>query len=439
MSQKFAVMIAYDDDPNVKRYSPDFQTQDEFAKGWQSALKKAHHTSGQKSVITCGCRGKGEKRLYVRALPNGDAFILVKAANTGIEHDPSCVFFSLDARHTGLKGYASGVVRITTEGDMAVRLGIGMTEKDPPEKSEVPPLPHVQRPEGGQASMTLLGLLSLLWTESGLNVWYPKMAGKRNDSLVRYRLLETAKQIRTGRACIGDHLFIGVPDPKQPVAQSQIQRLSSQAMSDKRLMLLSVLPRYDAEKHEKPLKFLPLRNFGGLPLIFFNSEGHWDSVKKRFSSEYAAWKSGAKIVVFALTSPAAVTGRGPSVRAHQIVLMHVSENWIPLDSSYEAVVAEKLDAEHRQYVKPMRYDASISEVFPDFYLLDTKSDKPFPMEVFGMATPAYLARKQLKKDYYNREYGPYGWWHWDATTASETMVLPHFPESRKPLSTGTPA
>ncbi|MEH3614405.1 DUF1173 family protein, partial [Enterobacter roggenkampii] len=98
MSQKFAVMIAYDDDPNVKRYSPDFQTQDEFAKGWQSALKKAHHTSGQKSVITCGCRGKGEKRLYVRALPNGDAFILVKAANTGIEHDPSCVFFSLDAR-----------------------------------------------------------------------------------------------------------------------------------------------------------------------------------------------------------------------------------------------------------------------------------------------------------------------------------------------------
>ena len=80
---------------------------------------------------------------------------------------------------------------------------------------------------------------------------------KRNDSLVRYRLLETAKQIRTGRACIGDHLFIGVPDPKQPVAQSQIQRLSSQAMSDKRLMLLSVLPRYDAEKHEKPLKFYP--------------------------------------------------------------------------------------------------------------------------------------------------------------------------------------
>ncbi|MBC7027416.1 DUF1173 domain-containing protein, partial [Salmonella enterica subsp. enterica serovar Enteritidis] len=84
------------------------------------------------------------------------------------------------------------------------------------------------------------------------------------------------------------------------------------------------------------------------------------------------------------------------------------------------------------------FDPIISEVFPDFYLLDTKSDNPIPLEVFGMATPAYLVRKQLKKDHYNREYGPYGWLHWDATTASDTKVLPHFPESRKPRSTDTP-
>ena len=52
MGQKFAVFIAYDDEPNTKRYSAEFQTQDEYVKGWQSALKKAHHTSGQKSVIS---------------------------------------------------------------------------------------------------------------------------------------------------------------------------------------------------------------------------------------------------------------------------------------------------------------------------------------------------------------------------------------------------
>lgn len=80
------------------------------------------------------------------------------------------------------------------------------------------------------------------------------------------------------------------------MASEQVQLLSSAELSDKRLLLLSVLPRYDAEKHEKPLKFLPMRNFGGMPLTFFNSDGHWDSVKRRFPLEYAARKMGAKLL-----------------------------------------------------------------------------------------------------------------------------------------------
>ncbi|EQB7883647.1 hypothetical protein ACYUAG_000001, partial [Escherichia coli] len=51
--------------------------------------------------------------------------------------------------------------------------------------------------------------------------------------------------------------------------------------------------------------------------------------------------------------------------------------------------------------------------------------------VFGMATPAYLARKELKKAYYNREYGPYGWWHWDAMEKTDYQELPPFPEAKR--------
>ncbi|MDM5008277.1 hypothetical protein QT349_26160 (plasmid) [Escherichia coli] len=120
--------------------------------------------------------------------------------------------------------------------------------------------------------------------------------------------------------------------------------------------------------------------------------------------------------------------------------MHVSENWIPLDSSYEAVkVVKSWMQSTGDTLSPCFLMRVLVQCSLDFYLFDTKCDKLSAMVLFGMATPAYLAQKQLKKDYYNREYGPYGWWHWDATTASETMVLPHFPESRKPLSTDTPA
>lgn len=102
MGQKFTVLLLTMTNQTRNDTRLNFR-QDEYVKGWQSALKKAHHTSGQKSVISCGCRGKGAKRLYVRSLPNSDTFILIKAANTGTEHDPSCVFFDLDARHTGLR------------------------------------------------------------------------------------------------------------------------------------------------------------------------------------------------------------------------------------------------------------------------------------------------------------------------------------------------
>ena len=58
---------------------------------------------------------------------------------------------------------------------------------------------------------------------SGIRIW----PGSGNDSLVRYRMLDAAKQFKSGRACIGDHLFIGVADSKSKVASEQVKLLSS--------------------------------------------------------------------------------------------------------------------------------------------------------------------------------------------------------------------
>jgi hypothetical protein len=49
--------------------------------------------------------------------------------------------------------------------------------------------------------------------------------------------VDAAKQVKSGRACIGDHLFIGVADSKSKVASEQVKLLSSAELSDKRLLL----------------------------------------------------------------------------------------------------------------------------------------------------------------------------------------------------------
>ncbi|HHL0036585.1 Predicted transcriptional regulators containing the CopG/Arc/MetJ DNA-binding domain [Enterobacter hormaechei] len=428
MGQKFAVVIQTGQD--VKRYSPEFQTRAEHAAGWKSTLQRCHPSKGANAVVTCGCRGKGRKLLSIHYTSASDTYRLAKYPGTGMDHEPGCDYFALDKMNTGLKGYQDGVVREDNEGFFVIRLSSGLKQMDPAPQDDCSPAPPARRPADGQSSMTLLGLLHLLWNESGLNCWHPAMAGKRTPSLVRYKLNEVAQRVRSGRNHLSNSLLVG-KEPRDKHSHELDTITRDAEKNSRRLILLSPLARYDPARHEPNPAYIPFKNFIGMPLSFITSASQWQSVVRRFPSEIAAWKAGGRVVAIALTTPPVTKESGGSsntrVKTLQIALMHVSDNWIPLDSGYEKQVAEKLDTEQRQYIKPMRYDASESEVFPDFVLLDCGVDKPVPMEVFGMNTPSYLARKELKVDYYNRRYGQLGWWYWDAAVHNSSSEIPDFP------------
>ncbi|MDE8559355.1 hypothetical protein PZO64_24250 [Pantoea vagans] len=74
----------------------------------------------------------------------------------------------------------------------------------------------------------------------------------------------------------------------------------------------------------------------------------------------------------------------------------------------------------------MRYDGE-ENVFPDFVLTDVSGIEALPMEVYGMNTPDYLQRKQVKTALYDRDYGAGRWWQWDASADPEGLDMPAFP------------
>jgi hypothetical protein len=111
--------------------------------------------------------------------------------------------------------------------------------------------------------------------------------------------------------------------------------------------------------------------------------------------------------------------------------MVVSNEWIPVDSSYEATIEKKLRDEARQFMKPLRFDSADEVVFPDFWLTDVGTSREFPMEVYGRTDPKYLARKQVKSDHYTNEYGSSGWWWWDASADPQGQNIPAFPMPNK--------
>lgn len=419
MSTLNDVIVSYGVDS--KRYSRDFQTKDEFKKSWYAVLSRAH--ASVEAKVSCSCKGKGPKLLAVKYHTGGDTYFLARYPNTGSQHSPDCIFFTLDKDNSGLKCYTQGVVKDLKDGGYGIRLDVSLASSDS-EPTSIVPVDNRNTPGGvSQNSMSLLGLLQFLWDDSGLNRWYPKMTGKRNPGKVFNLITSSAEKIKVASHPLSTHLLVGAY-PSTAQVTKNIKMTEEVLMNKERLICLNALSKYNSEKHSNESKRLPLKFFSGVPVVLMNTE-NWTLLEKRFPSEIANWRAGGNVICIAIGDLGKFKGKDTYyLKTLQIALMNVDDNWIPADSSYELTMLNYLHKLERAFIKPLRYDASNNDVFPDFCLTDIGSHELFPIEVFGMDTASYLARKAIKESYYNERYGKDGWASWVAPAGP----LPHLPD-----------
>jgi len=407
--ERFPVVI------DGKPFSTTFQTQDAFASAWKAVLEKAY---GRTHAI-CRCPGQGERKLAIKRRDDTDGFHLARFAGTGSEHANECRFYAPAPERSGMQGYEAGVVEEGDDGTLRVRLARGLVELPARASSTHGDRLTQNDTHTRKRAMTLLGLLCLLWQETRLNIWYPAMEGKRNSEQVHGLLRKTAQRIKAGRVMLHEVLMV-CATPRSRAEASNVAVAERVSKAGRRALVISPLARFDAGKHNAPLSKLPVAGPYGIPYLSMAPEV-WDDAQNRFHSEVAAWKRGERIMVLAQLN---LTPDRTQVRAQvtDLALMHISQRWIPLDSEYESLLESKLAATERSFEKPLRYDAAECEFFPDFWLLDMKRD--FPLEVFGMNTPEYRAQKARKTEWYNRVYGPQGWWSWDAAIVPHAGQIP---------------
>ena len=159
--------------------------------------------------------------------------------------------------------------------------------------------------------------------------------------------------------------------------------------------------------------------------------------ERSFGNELSAWKAGHKVVAIVETEPPTrryerINGRNVPITEAEVIgiaLMRVTPRFIPVDSGYEAIIEARLCEEERSFIKPLRFDAE-EDTLPDFVLTDVDGKESVPMEVFGMNTDEYRARRAVKTEGYNKEYGVGGWWSWDATRKDAEENIPAFPAQR---------
>ncbi|WP_137887577.1 DUF1173 family protein [Pseudomonas sp. 2FE] len=414
LNRRFPVLVA------SKRYSPEFQSDPQYAKSWKAVLEKAYGTHA-----VCQCPSSGDRKLSIKRREDSDGFHLARFAGTGHEHSNECRFYAPAPERSGMQGYDVGVVEEGDDGSIRVRLARGIrvqaARAEGGESSEEKKSPGKRKP-----AMTLLGLLHLLWSEARINAWYPAMEGKRNAGIVNYALLQAAERISASRMKLSDVLLLAALKDSKDAARNQTVAMSA-ISRDYRLVAVSPLARYNADRHAGDLLKLPLSGPFGMPALHL-PPAVWATTVKRFEREISAWKRGSRVIAVAQVTPRNGT-TVPQADVVELALMQVSERWIPLDSDYEGVIEARLHAAGRSFDKPLRYDADESEVFPDFWLLDAGKD--FPLEVFGMNTPVYLERKAVKTAWYNREYGGDGWWSWNAASDPQGKNVPPFPEKTR--------
>lgn len=391
---------------------------------WQRSLGANYPLHQYQKQAVCLCMGRGEKRLTIKKHPSGE-YGLAKFPNTGHEHAANCVFHKESPALSGAQVYESALAE-SDDGMLSVRLELGLREKQPVLSGGADRGPRT----GGSTQrgrMTLLGLLHLLWQGAELNQWWPRMRGKRNGLAVCRWVSEAASSIRCGKDMLSDHLLIGVDkDDRRGVEVSE--RLMVDAVSrGHRLLCLLPLVKYTPQAEVDMANRLRGFPFNGLPWLNM-PDGLWAGALRRFRLVHAHWKAGGTVVALAQLELRAGKLR-PQATVVSLALMAVSSEWIPVESSHELAVCDRLVGEGRSFVKPLRYDADQDVVFPDFILRDAGDDRGTPMEVFGRSDAAYKARSADKARYYEENFCAGGWWCWDAASGE---AMPGFPRIRRP-------
>ena len=418
--QRYAVTIVHGD--SVKQYSEQFQTQASYAAPWKAVLQKAH----KQATVSCQCPGTGCRLLAVRHMSDNDSFHLSRYPRTGAEHALDCVYYSPDPDKSGLGSYSKGVVEETSEGDLKIKLTLSLRKKEPADTGQAPEATGSSSGSGKatKPAMTLLGLLHLLWNEAGLNTWSPGMAGKRGLGLVHSRLQDAADRMLASRMRIGDALVIAAGS-KGFQSEANERKVKSAIKNNRRLLVIAPLAGHTEDREKTAARYLTITGFNGVPRMFLDDE-IWSTVARRFKRELSAWRQGRRVIAIVQSDQPTEPGKA---QALNVALMVVSDEWIPVESSYEAVIEARLREESRRFVKPLRFDSSEDQVFPDFWLMDASAGTEYPMEVYGRSDPKYLARKEVKATYYRTHYGT-GWWAWDASSDPQGNAIPEFPSVR---------
>lgn len=397
-----------------KTYTRDWLLLDHYPEG-QAVLAKAYDQDGAR--LECLCKTPGIE-MYIRKCQT--RYSIVRMPGGGPSHHPACPSFDFETGSEERDGLPA--IQGHDDGTVSVHLSSPLSRRSAPIADQPPD--GVRHAGKSQNTLTLLGFLHYLWGEAGLNQWSPNFTGHRNWAMVRRRVLQVASKVRSGHGVLADTLLVPELFDKAR-ADDRVVEYSERILQacggdrSRYLMLIAPLSEFQQSKYGYRAVFT---HMSGLA-FWMNAEAN--NFVNSFNRELASLGSGDKMrLVAVFTVEVLKTG---NFRLVEGGLMRTNHQYIPVDSRYEAIIADSLVENKRAFSKPLNSHARADGMLPDFILLDC--DLPVPMEIFGVSgNGAYDKRKKEKIALYRANNEQF--WSWDPQLTG-SGVWPEFPPAKK--------
>ncbi|WP_238218273.1 DUF1173 family protein [Caballeronia novacaledonica] len=376
-------------------------------------LERAKKSPG---YAVCRCRERVAGRLLRLVVRRyGALFHLARWPEEGPNHDEiSCPFYAAAPIKDGRTPDVLSAIQQTPAG-LNVKLDASLSVRT---------LERSIRAKGGSSLTTtarraapLLGFLQRVWLEANLHVW--QGGSTRGWSQCNAQLV----------AALGDGKLNGKPihevlhvmrrhDESQ--AQSIVaefnaflDQITTTPQASQRRLALGELRGVAASKYGFVVTLRQTKR------TFFASTSVIESAAASFRSAWAmTGNASARVVILALVERT----RDGNLRIIDLALQLCSSSFVPCDSSYEVEMANRLVAERRRFIKPLRLEAG-DVMLPDFQMTDTR--QPTAIEIYGMqGNEQYLARKKEKQALYARDAKPCVEWIPPADLASVRLPKP---------------
>jgi hypothetical protein len=364
----------------------------------------------------CQCRNPGAA-LYVS---QRSRYCLARLPNTGPEHASFCPSYEPEPSLCGRGIYSTRALEDRGDGKLHVKLGVPLLIRGAGNAASVMSPPHGSVERAARDTLELRGLLHLLWERAEFNRWLPAMRGRRRYRQLFKYLIEAAETITVRRQPLTRHLYMPEPFVLEQALEiearrQRLMRELSQTASGLPLRIL-VLGRLRAVVESAEVSGIRLANWPNELVLRADAT---TLARLHQASEFAWIDFPALNPEFRLMMLLTVqrTKHG-HWKIEEIAPMVCTEDYIPVLSMEEALVAKRLAAEGRAFLKPLPYDAAQMR-YPNFLLTDCGT-RAVPLEIVSGSDADAAARHQRIAEYVAEER-PH--WLWDSQESAMPPAL----------------